>query len=110
VVAERLFPVFAEDTVETLKLRTMVSMLELFHDILSRLRSGQPLPEASRAWSRRPFRRCDLEALCHVTPDLPADEIRRRVRATTYPGRPGAAIELGGVLFAAPVPQRPPLA
>jgi len=110
VVAERLFPVFAEDTVETLKLRTMVSMLDLFHDILSRLRSGAPLPETGRSWTRDPFRRRDLDALCRITPDLPADEIRRRVRATTYPGYPGAAIELGGVRFAAPVPARAPLA
>lgn len=110
VVAERLFTVRATDTVETLKLRTLVVMLALFHETLDRIAGGERLPCAPRTWSRRPFTRRELDALCRITPDMGPGEIGRRVRATTYPGFPGAVVELAGIRFAAPVPQRPPLA
>ncbi|MBF0305825.1 MAG: hypothetical protein HQL41_09290 [Alphaproteobacteria bacterium] len=110
IVDERLFAVAPAETVETLKFRTMVAMLALFHDIASRLAAGQPLPEAAGSWSRRPFTRREMNALCRIAPDMPAQEIRRRVRAMTYPGSPGPTVELAGVQFASPVPAREPLA
>lgn len=110
IVDERLFPVAAEETVETLKYRTLVTMLGMFHDVVGRLAAGRPLPEGPRGWMRRPFTRKELNALGRITPDMPAEEIRRRVRAMTYPGFPGAAVELAGLQFAVAAPARPPLA
>jgi methionyl-tRNA formyltransferase len=110
LVAERRFPLGAAETVESLKLRTMVVMLALFHDIMTAISLGEALPRASATWSRAPFTRKQLNALTRITPDMPADEIARRVRATTYPRFPGPAVELGGVTFRADVPDRDPLA
>lgn len=110
LVEERAFPIFRNDTVETLKLRTMVVMLAMFHDIVTALACGAPLPATQSRWQRPPFTRRELDALTVVTSDMDGAEIARRVRATTYPGYPGAAIELGGVPFAAPVPCREPFA
>jgi methionyl-tRNA formyltransferase len=110
IIEERRFPVLRGDTVETLKFRTMIVMLNLFHDMLMMIASGEPLPDANISWSRRPFTRAQLNKLCSVTPDLPEEEIARRVRATTYPGYPGATVLLGGFEFTANVPNRKAIA
>lgn len=109
MVAERRFVVYPKDSVETLKLRTMTAMLDLFGEIIDLLATGQPLPEAA-GWTRLPFVRRELDALCQIHPEMDESEIRRRVRATTYPGYPGAVLVAGGIEFAAPVPIRKPLA
>lgn len=110
IIAERRFRVLAHETVESLKLRTTVVMLALYHEILTAMARGAPLPRAQVSWSRRPFLRKELNALAQITPEMPAEEIRRRVRATTYPGFRGPHVELGGVVFRAEVPDRDPLA
>ena len=43
--------------------------------------------------------RRELEELCKVTIDMEEEEIKRRIRATTYPGMPGAYIEVSGYKF-----------
>jgi methionyl-tRNA formyltransferase len=110
VVEERRFRVFASDTVESLKLRTMVTMLSMFHDICGLIASGAPLPVAPRQWSRKAYTRREMEALKTIEPDMSADEIARRLRAGTYPGYPGPKVTVGGHDFYYPVPDRAPLA
>jgi len=110
IIAERRFPVLAGETVESLKLRTMIEMLALYHDMLTAIAAGRSLAPSGTTWSRRPFRRKELNDLARITPDMPPEEIRRRVRATTYPGFPGPHVEIGGVVFRAEVPDRDPLA
>lgn len=110
VIEERRFPLFPSDTVETLKLRTMVTMVAMFHDICSLIAAGEPLPVAGRQWTRRPFTKRQMNALKVVEPDMPADEVARRIRAGTYPGYPGPSVTIAGHTFYYPVPDRPPLA
>lgn len=110
LIAEKLFPVFTSDTVETLKYRTMVVMLELFHDIICRIAVGGPVPELGKPWLRTPRTRRELNALTVITPDMPAEEVQRRIRATTYPGKGGPEMSIGGAKFFYPVPDRKPLA
>ena len=110
IVEERRFPVFASDSVETLKLRTMVTMLSMFHDTICLMASGATPQPSDLSWSRKPFTRKELNALAVIVPSMSADEIRRRVRAMTYPGYPGARVEIGGQAFFYPVPAREPLA
>jgi methionyl-tRNA formyltransferase len=110
VIEERCFPVLPHETVETLKFRTMVVMLGLFHDIVARISSDQPMPQSSRSWTRKPFTRAELNALATVAPGMGADEVARRVRATTYPGYPGPVLVVGDVVFRSDVPNRKPIA
>ena len=110
IVEERRFPVSPRDTVETLKLRTMVTMLSMFHDICCLIAQGRPLPQSEARWSRRPFTRREMNALKKLDAAMPADEIARRIRASVYPGYDGPSIELEGHIFYYPVPDRPPLA
>lgn len=110
VVEERLFPVLASDSVESLKFRTMVTMCAMFHDVVSLIAIGAELPLAPRQWTRRAFTRREMEALKRIEPDMAEAEVKRRLRACTYPGYPGAYVELGGTRLYAPAPDRGPLA
>lgn len=93
------FPVEGHDTVATLKERSMTALFELYCDVLSGILEGEPLPASAEEWTRRPFTRKELDALCRVTPDMPAEEIRRRARATYFPGFLSAYVELAGLQF-----------
>jgi methionyl-tRNA formyltransferase len=99
IVLERRFPLLPADSVASLKLRTMVTMVSMFHDVVIDLSRGQPPPVSSARWGRRPFRRAELEALCEITADMTEEEVRRRVRAVTFPGAPGARITIHGIRF-----------
>jgi methionyl-tRNA formyltransferase len=110
IIDERRFPIFPQDTVESLKLRTMATMLSMFHDVLCRIAQNQSLPAPEVRWQRRPFTRREMEALKELTHSMEAAEIERRVRATTYPGYSGAFMIADGEIAFFPVPDRPPLA
>ena len=110
IIEERRFTVRPDETVESLKLRTMIVIIGLYHDVLSRLAANELPQPSGLKWSRRPFTRKELNALTETTPDMPANEIARRVRATTYPGYPGAKTVLGSVTSRADVAKRKPLA
>lgn len=99
------FPVLPNESVLSLKERSMACLLPLFQDVMSDVLRDVPLTRAAETWTRLPYSRRDLDALCRVTPEMTPDEIRRRVRATHFPGAPGAVVELGGVQFAAVVPE-----
>ncbi|MDP6708245.1 MAG: hypothetical protein QF893_18020, partial [Alphaproteobacteria bacterium] len=72
--------------------------------------AGEALPDDAIAWGREAFTRRQLEALCRLSPEMPEAEMRRRIHAVTYPGYPGARIEVAGATFHAEVPPGPPLA
>jgi methionyl-tRNA formyltransferase len=110
IIAERRFKVSPYDTVESLKLRTMVTMIAVFHEIISDIALGRPLPTSRFDWTRKPFTRRELEHLRTISPDMSSDEIKRRVRAVTYPGFPGAKLQIGGFSFETEMPRRRPLA
>jgi methionyl-tRNA formyltransferase len=111
VITETLFAVAPDERVETLKLRTMQAMMSQYHYILPLIAEDKPLPVHSRQWTRRPFTRKELNALCEVLPDMPDVEKNRRIRATTYPGYPGPYLLLpDGSKQPYPVPPGPALA
>ena len=110
IILEREFRVLEDETVESLKFRTMIEMLQLYHSILCVISDGFSLPEAKILWERKPFTRKQLNELCVIAPEMTPEEVNRRIRATTYPGYPGAQIEVHGVCFRAAVPDRDPLA
>ena len=93
------FPMLAGETVETLKDRTMVCLLSVFYDVMTRILRDGTVPESSERWARRPYTRHELEDLCRITVDMPGEEIDRRVQATVFPGAPGPWLELGSHRF-----------
>jgi methionyl-tRNA formyltransferase len=102
IVAVRRFEVLPGDTVYSITQRCYTSMLPLFYEVMTQWLRGGTLPTRTESWGREPYRRSELNALCRVTACMDKDEIRRRVKATSYPGAPGAYVELAGIRFAAP--------
>ena len=99
MITVQRFPFFAADTVYSLTQRCYTYILMLFYDIVSMIIEGQPLPQSNETWQRTPYKRVELDELCRVTPEMPEEEIRRRIRATTFPGMPGTYVELCGFQF-----------
>ena len=99
IIAVRRFPLYPIDSVYDLTQRCYDAIQNLFFEVIEQIASGAPLPDAGETWTRAPYRRTELEALCRITPDMEKEEIERRVRATTFPGAPGAHIELHGHRF-----------
>jgi len=94
------FPIFENDTVLSLTQRCYAYIYIAFVKIFSKILANEPLPVCQEKWKRKPFTRRELNELCIITKDMQEDEIRRRVKATTYPNMPGAFIVLGGIRFA----------
>jgi methionyl-tRNA formyltransferase len=99
IVAVRRFPVSPSDSVHAITLRCYAEIEVLFREVLEVLKGGGPLPEANEHWKRRPFTRKELNELCRLTPEMSETEMLRRIRAVTFPGKPGAYLELRGKKF-----------
>lgn len=87
------FPIFEKDNVYTLTQRCYAYIFIAFVKMLPYILRGEALPRSEETWQRRPFTRQDLNALCRLTRDMDEDEVRKRTRATEYPGMPGASYD-----------------
>lgn len=83
IIAVKRFPVFPSDNAGTLLSRAYDYQLALFYDIASNLVRGEPLSDSGERWSRDPYTRKQFAELGRITPDMNADEVARRTRATT---------------------------
>jgi methionyl-tRNA formyltransferase len=110
IIQERRFPVFPDETVESLKYRSLVVMADMFHEMICHIARDQSLPAVAESWKRRAYTRKELNELGRITLEMPVEEIQRRVRAMTYPGHPGVFMEFGGVRLEAPRENREPIA
>ena len=90
---------YESDTVLSLTRRCHAQIQATFYEVFSLMVAGEPLPTSPEAWTRKPYGRRELNALCRLTAEMSDDEIRRRVRAVTYPNMPGAYVELAGHRF-----------
>ena len=99
VIAVSRFPVLPNDSVYSLTQRCYAHMLELFYGIITDILNGKSLPESNEHWTRKPYRRHELNALKKLDLNMPVAEIKRRVRATTYPGTQSAFFEIDGMRF-----------
>jgi methionyl-tRNA formyltransferase len=99
IVAVKRFPLYPTDSVLSLTHRCYGHLLSLFYDVASLVHDRQPLPSAPEGWRRQPYRRWELDELCRIAPGMDGEEIRRRVRAVTFPGAPGAFVEIDGMKY-----------
>jgi methionyl-tRNA formyltransferase len=93
------FPLFKNDTVQSLKERTMNYLLTQFFKICSFIIQGQNLPISKEKWMRDPYTRIELNTLCQITLDMDVLEVKKRIHATDFPGYPGAYLEYNGYSF-----------
>lgn len=84
IIAVKRFPVYPEDDVEALLARTYENQIELFFEIMGLIAAGKELPVSKEHWTRPPFSRKQFNELFIITPEMSADEIKRRIRAISY--------------------------
>ena len=99
LVATRNFSIESSETVHSLTQKCHSTIWKLFVEVFENLTTNGTLPRHPQTWTRKPYRRRELNDLCRIDLDMPASEIIRRVRATAYPGAPGAYVEIGGLRF-----------
>lgn len=95
ILVER-FPIFKNDTVYSLTQRCYAYIYVSFVNLFPLILQKKLMPKSKEVWQRKPFTRKELEKLCRITKDMSEDEIKKRIKATTYPNMPGAYIELFG--------------
>ena len=98
IVKVSRFPVFAKDTVTSILERTYTYQLALFYDILGGIFKGESLPSSEETWTRKPYSRTEFDELMTITPDMSAEEVTRRIRATDF-GDWQPSIKLHGFTF-----------
>ncbi len=99
IIAVKRFPLYKTDTVFSLTQRSYGHILSLFYEIVSCIHDFKELPKLDENWKREPYKRKELDELCRIKPNMPEDEIYRRVKAVTFPNAPGAYIEIAGIKF-----------
>lgn len=104
------FDISPNETVETLKLKSMNHLLYCFEKIMFLISHDLPLPSSEEVWNRRPFTRKEMYSLFEIDPfEHDQTEIDRRIRAATYPTSSGAFVTVSGHRFYFPHEDRPPI-
>lgn len=98
VIEVRRFPVSNDDTVYSVTQNCYLEIANSFNDIVSKISKGIDLPTSDEHWTRIPYTRKELDALCEVKADMSKEEVEKRIKATTY-DRPWAFTEIHGNKF-----------
>ena len=93
------FPVFNNDSLYSLTQRCYEHVYSAFKKLFPFIIEKRSLPRSTETWKRKPFTTKQLNELCRITLDMTEEEVRRRIKATTYPDMPGAFIEIFGYKF-----------
>ncbi|MDD4979797.1 MAG: formyltransferase family protein [Candidatus Omnitrophica bacterium] len=99
IIAVKRFSMLRNDSVYTLSIKSYECMYTLFYEIMDSILTKNIIPFSNETWKRKPYTRSELEELCRIEAAMPQEEIKKRVKATAYPGMPGAYIELYGHKF-----------
>lgn len=98
IIGTDRFPVFSTDTVESLLARTYAFQISLFYRVVGQIFAGQELAPNGEVWARPPISRSEFNKLTIIEPDMTAEEIQRRVRATTF-GKWKPVVKVAGFSF-----------
>lgn len=98
IIAVKRFPIFQNDDVHSLLLRTYDYQLALFYEIIGCIIKDKPLQASSETWARKPFSRKEFNRLNVIDFAMSREEVERRIRATSY-GEFQPTIEIAGHVF-----------
>jgi len=84
IIAVTRFAINESDTVDSLLKRTYTHQFDLFKEIIYYIKEDQVLPSSEEKWSRKPFTRSEFNQLSRITSSMSEDEVRKRIRATSY--------------------------
>ena len=98
IISVKRFPVYKTDTVFSITQRCYALILDQCFEIFDYIIQEKPLPQSEEHWTRKPFLRKELNRLCRITPDMPVEEMNRRIRATNFV-KHWAFMEVGDNIF-----------
>ena len=99
IIGVKRFSMTEKETVETLSKKTYEAQLSLYKDIIDYIMVNNCLPKCDETWKRKPFKRSELEDLATINMKMTEKEIKKRIRATYFRGKPAPFIELHGHRF-----------
>lgn len=98
IIVVKKFQVDEKDTVYSLTQNCYKLIEECFYEIMNLVLEGKELPVTNETWKRKPFTRKQLDELCHIRPEMSEEEIKKRIKATTYK-TPWAFTKIGNHVF-----------
>lgn len=84
IIAVKRFPITNNDTVLSVTQRCYAEIVDLFYSLMNQLLANGTLPVSKEVWKRQPYTRKQLNELCLLTPQMSAEEVKRRLKATTF--------------------------
>lgn len=84
IISVRRFPIKNNDTVFSITQRCYTEILDVFYSLMNQLLADGVLPASPEVWKRQPYTRKQLNELCLLTPQMPEEEVKRRLKATTF--------------------------
>lgn len=99
IIGVKRFNISPSDSAQSVTLKSYDALIELFQEVITSITESASLPKSNETWKTKPTTRKQLNALCRIDPSMQEDEVRRRIRATYFPGKPGPYIELAGYKF-----------
>ena len=84
IVAVRRFSITEDDTVFGVTEQCYRLIEEMFYELMDSILQGESLPVSKEKWKRKPYTRKELNELCYIRPEMPEEEVERRIKATTY--------------------------
>jgi methionyl-tRNA formyltransferase len=98
IVSVKRFQLAADDTVYGVTQRCYHLIEEMFYEIMDCILQGRPLPVSDEQWKRKPYTRKQLDELCEIKQGMNEEEIKKRIKATTYK-TPWAFTKIGDHVF-----------
>jgi methionyl-tRNA formyltransferase len=84
IVEVERFSILENDTVFSITQKCYSLILNSFFRMVENISNNTPLPKSNEDWKRKPYTRKELDDLSEIKPDMPIDEIEKRIKATTY--------------------------
>ena len=99
IIDVQRFKITRNDTVSSLSNKTYKQMLLQFELVMKNIILKRKTIYSEERWTRRPFKKKDLDQLCNIDLNMSLIEVRKRIRATYYPNKPTSYINFKGFRF-----------
>ncbi len=111
IIKTSYFTIAPNESVESLKLKSMNHLLMCFSEIIEIIYNNQELPRSDEKWSRKKAltrKQLDELSIMDLT-SMDKEEAALRIRATYYPGFDAPYAEIGGNKFVYSGEKRKPI-
>ncbi len=86
IIAVKKFPLYGNETVLTLKEKTMTHLTELFYKIIDIILKEEDLPVSNENWERKAYTRKEFQEFCKLDLTMSEEELSKKLRAVYFPG------------------------